>query len=157
MQTTIEAQIAASSLGHKPLFFEPIIDGEGRALATVIRRAVPAGVEVHSLNSGIVVFRPERVRPILDDDQEFYRPNGETDLAAVQRVCAAGENGELLGYGARNWAEPHGARVTISDEESVLFMFFVSNPTDAEYYARERLRDIASYTLLSLKYNISMP
>ena len=157
LQTTIEAQIAASCLGHKPLFFEPIIATEGRALALAIGRIVPVGVEVHSLNSGIVVFRPECVRPILEGDVEFYRPDGESDLSAINRVCSAGDNGELLGYGARNWAAPHGVRVTISDEDSVLFMFFVSNPREAEHHAHERLRDIASYTLQSLEYDISPP
>ena len=97
------------------------------------------------------------MRPILDADPEFYRPNAEDDLAAIDRVCASGDNGDLLGYGARNWFEPHGARVTITGPDGVLFMFFVSNPHDAEHYARERLRDIASYTLLPLEYDISLP
>ena len=118
---------------------------------------VPAGVEVHSLDSGVVVFRPDSVQAILESDPAFYRPNGQDDLPAIDRVCAAGENGELLGYGARNWAVPHGVRVTITGPDGVLFMFFVSNPNDAEFYARERLRDIASYTLLPLTYDISPP
>ena len=154
MQTTIEAQIAASSLGHKPLFFEPIIAGDGQALARAIRPIVPLGVEVHSLNSGIVVFRPESIQPILDCDRQFYRPNGEPDLAAIDRVCAAGENGELLGYGARNWAVPHGVRVTIRDFDRIVFMFFVSEPARAEHFARERLKDIATYTDQRLRYAI---
>ena len=112
---------------------------------------------VKCLPSGLVVFRPEKVRIILDADSEFYRPNGEDDVTAIDRVCASGNNGELLGYGARNWFEPHGARVTITGPDGVLFMFFVSNPRDALYFARERLRDIASYTLLPLEYDISPP
>ena len=93
------------------------------------------------------------MRPILDSDHGFYRPNDKTD----ERVCASGNNGELLGYGARNWFEPHGARVTITGSDGILFMFFVSNPHDALHFARERLRDIASYTLLPLEYDISPP
>ncbi len=156
-QTAVEAQIAASCLGHKPLYFDPWVLHVAVELAILLGRVLPTEVSVKCLPSGLVVFRREKIRPILDADPAFYRPNGEDDLAAIERVCASGDNGELLGYGARNWFEPQGARVTISDPDGVLFMFFVSNPIKAEHYARERLRDIASYSLLPLEYDISLP
>ena len=156
-QTAVEAQIAASCLGHKPLYFDPWLLTIRARLTVHLRASLPGNVRVANLPSGLVVFRPEKIRPILDADTAFYRPGGEDDLAAIERVCASGDNGELLGYGARNWFEPHGARVTLSGPDGVMFMFFVSNPHEAEFYALERLRDIASYTLLPLEYDISQP
>ena len=156
-QTAVEAQIAASCLGHKPLYFAPWAPQLAADLVGILRRVLPAGASVENIPSGLVVFRREVVRPILDSDHGFYRPNDKTDLAEIERVCANGNNGELLGYGVRNWFEPHGARVTITGSDGILFMFFVSNPHDALHFARERLRDIASYTLLPLEYDISPP
>ena len=156
-QTTVEAQIAASSLGHKPLYFDPWPPQLAADLALVLPRVLPREATVKCLPSGLIVFRKEKVREILDADPAFYRPNGEDDLTAIDRVCASGNNGELLGYGARNWFKPHGARVTITGLNDVLFMFFVSNPREARYFARERVRDIASYTLMPIEYDISPP
>lgn len=74
-------------------------------------------MEVHAVDNHLYVYRHEVVRRILDADLEFYRPNGEDDLAAIARASQAGNNGELLGYGARNYFEPQGARVTITNTE----------------------------------------
>ena len=153
-QTAVEAQVAASCLGHKPLYFDPWGAGLATSLAQVLGGSLPQSVTVKALPSGLVVFRDEKVRPILDADPDFYRPNGETVLSAIDRVCANGNNGELLGYGARNWFEPQGARVTIGNRDRLLFMFFVSNPAHAEYFARERLKDIATYSGERMQYAI---
>ena len=109
---------------------------------------------VACIPSGLVIYRPEVVRPILDSDPEFYRPNREDDLAAIERVCASGDNGELLGYGARNWWHPQGAKVTITNAEQVIFVFFVSDPVRAEDFAMERLLDIFTYTGESMTYTV---
>lgn len=153
-QTAVEAQVAASCLGHKPLYFDPWGASLATSLAEVLRSVLPPAVTVKALPSGLVIFCEEKVRPILDADPGFYRPNGEDVLEAIHQVCASGENGELLGYGARNWFEPQGARVTIRNFDRVVSMFFVSNPADAEYFARERLSDIATYTGERMRYAI---
>ena len=139
------------------MYFDPWAPQLAGEVAVILRRVLPVEVSIESLPSGLVVFRSEKVRSILDADPSFYRPNGENDLAAIERVCASGNNGELLGYGARNWFEPQGARVTISDSERVVFMFFVSNPERAKKFARERLRDIATYTGRRMRYEIVYP
>lgn len=106
---------------------------------------------------GVFVYRPEIIQPILDSDPAFYRPKGEDDLASITRVSISGDNGELLGYGARNRFITHGAKVTISDECGVLFMFFVSDPLKAELYADARMKDITDYTGQALTYTIEKP
>ena len=123
-------------------------------LAVLLQTVLPTNVQVVNLPSGLAVFRPEKVRPILDADPAFYRPGGEDDLAAIERVCATGDNGELLGYGTRNWFVAQGARVSISGPDGIIFMFFVSEPARAEHFARERLKDIATYTDQRLRYVI---
>ena len=154
IETSVEAQIAASSLGHKPLYYDPWPAEASDQLAESLRPHLPAGVVVARLPSGLVVYRPEVLRPILDADPYFYRPNDEDDLAAIERVCASGDNGELLGYGARNWWHPQGAKVTIADANQVIFVFFVSDPSHAEHFAFQRLSDIASYTGEAMTYTI---
>jgi hypothetical protein len=115
-------------------------------LATEFLARLPVGVEVHAAGGNLLIYRPEIVRPILDSDSTFYRPNGEDDFAAIARVSAEGNNGELLGYGARNYFEPQGARVTLTTESGLRYMFFVSKPEMAEAFAVERAQDIADYT-----------
>ena len=137
------------------MYFDPWAPQLAGELAVILRRVLPAEVSVKNLPSGLVIFRKENVRAILDADRAFYRPRGEDDLTAVERVCASGNNGELLGYGARNWFEPQGARVTITDLDRLVFMFFVSNPAQAKSFARERMRDIATYTGEPMKYDIT--
>ncbi|MEA3209615.1 MAG: hypothetical protein QOE70_2672 [Chthoniobacter sp.] len=114
-------------------------------------------MEVSPSSAGLLIYRPNIVRPILDSDAAFYRPNGEHDFAAITRVAAAGEQGELLGYGARNYFEPQGALVTITTESGIIYMFFVSNPDMAEAFARERALDIQDYTAAPVNVSIDYP
>ncbi len=136
------------------MYFDPWVPRLAGELAVILGRVLPTGVLVKNLPSSLVIFRREKVRAILDSDPVFYRPYGEDDLGAIERVCASGNNGELLGYGARNWFEPHGARVIIRNFDRVVSMFFVSNPADAEHFARERLSDLATYTGEKMRYAI---
>lgn len=124
-------------------------------LAEELRARLPQGVEVHAAGDNLLIYRTEIVRPILDADPAFYRPTGEDDLAAIAGVSAAGQNGELLGYGARNWAVPHGVRVLLSNPEGLRYMFFVSNPELAAQFARERAADIEDYTGLPVNIEIT--
>ena len=156
IQVASTGQVAAAALGRKPLYFDPWSPAQSAALAMRLRRTLPRGTVVHvDESSGLYVFRPEAVRPILDADPAFYRPQGESDIEAIVRASLAGENGDLLGYGARNWAVPQGAKVTILDRAETLFVFFVSDPDRAEFWAAERLRDIIDYRPdLALRYEI---
>jgi hypothetical protein len=97
------------------------------------------------------------VRPILDGDQAFYRPHGEDDATAVARVSSRGENGELLGYGARRYQTPQGAKVTLMTVSGVTYMFFVSQPELAELFAAERAADIHDYTGAEVRIQIEYP
>jgi len=49
----------------------------------------PRGSRGSPSGNNLFVFRPTAVRPILDGDPQFYRPNGEDDLAAIARVSEA--------------------------------------------------------------------
>lgn len=153
IKRTTEAQIAAASLGYKPLYWDPW----GAASAEIrryLRGALPKGTTVEATHVGLLVFRPEIVRPILDSDPAFYRWRGEDLLAAVRHVSHAGENGELLGYGARSIDAPGAVTISIFDDDAELFASFKSDPAVADYHARERLLDIATYIDADLFYSI---
>lgn len=97
---------------------------------------------------------PISFKPILDSDPEFYRSHGESVLSAVRNASRVGHNGELLGYGARSMDARGAVPIRIFNDESELFAFFMSDPRVAEFYARERLLDIATYTNDDLSYLI---
>jgi hypothetical protein len=141
----IEAQVAAAAAGTKPLFFEPF-GPFAEPAARALQPAMPEGAVATAADGYLFVYRPEAVRPILDADPDFYRPAGEDDFAAILRATQAETNGELLGYGARQYSPTGGARVTITDSLGFSMIFFVSDPAQAEYFAREHAADIAAYT-----------
>jgi hypothetical protein len=148
-----EARIAAACLVYKPLYWDPW----GEASAAIRSRLLPllpAGSNADATNAGLLVFRPEIVRPIIDSDPTFYRPRNESLLSALRRVSRTGDNGELLGYGARSIDAPGGVPVRIFNDEAKLFASFVSDPSVAEFYAQERLLDIALYIDEDLSFSI---
>lgn len=148
-----EAQIAAASLGYKPLYWDPW--GEASApIRSQLRRVLPEGTTVDATDTGLLVFRPDIVRPILDSDSAFYRPHGERVLSSIRNVSHAGDNGELLGYGARSMDAPGAVAVRIFNDEGELFASFRSDPATAEFHARERLLDIATYIDEDLSFSI---
>lgn len=109
-----------------------------------------------ALPEGLLVFRPEQVKPILDTDPSRYRPHGEPDDAALQRAVGTGYSGELLGYGALNLLTPFAARVTLFSRDRVLFTFFVSEREKARTYAVLRAEDIAAAFDFPVLYEIEL-
>ena len=154
IKRTIEAQIAAASLGYKPLYWDPWGEAASAALRSQLRRALPSGTTIGANDAGLVVFQLHAVRPILESAPAFYRPHGERALAAVLNVSRAGLNGELLGYGARSFDTPGAVPVRIFNDDDELFAFFMSDPRSGEFYARERLLDISTYIEADLNYRI---
>jgi hypothetical protein len=142
-ERAIEAQIAAAVLGRKPLYFEPWGDEVSRRFRSAYRRILPDEVKVSARDGMLFVFRPEIVKPILDADPAFYLHRRESDLACIARVSESGENGELLGYGARHIAVRPAYHVRIYRGESLLLYFFVSSPDEnaAARIAYERTAD----------------
>jgi hypothetical protein len=150
---TFEAQIAAASLGYKPLYWDPWGQDSAR-LCAELRQVISADAVVDASDVGLVIFRPNVITPIREADLAFYQPHGESVLTAVRRVCRTRQNGELLGYGVRS-ADTAGAMpVRILNDQADLFARFMSNPRRAEDYARERLLDIATYIDADLMYLI---
>jgi hypothetical protein len=153
VKRTVEAQIAAASLGYKPLYWDPW--GQASvALRFELRRVLRTGAIIDATDAGLLIFRPEVITPILNSDLLFYRPHGESVLSAVRKVSRVGDNGELLGYGARSIDTPGAVPVQIFNAEADLFAFFKSDPRVANLYARERLLDIATYLEADLLYSI---
>jgi hypothetical protein len=153
IKRTVEAQIAAASLGYKPLYWDPW--GEASApLRSELRRVLRTGAMIDAGDAGLLVFQPEVIVPILNADPDFYRPQGGSVLAAIRRVCRNAQNGELLGYGARTIDAPGAVPVRIFDDEANLFAFFKSYPRVAEFHARERVLDIATYIDADVLYSI---
>lgn len=91
----------------------------------------------------LFIYRKEAVRPLLDSDPEFYRPNGESDIEAIARVSSLGINGELLGYGAKSMTTRPAHEVRIFKGGKVLMYYFVSDPDPkhAARFARTRADD----------------
>lgn len=153
VKRAVEAQIAAAGLGYKPLYWDPW--GEASApLRSELRRVLRTGAVIDASDAGLLIFQPEVVVPILNADPGFYRPQGESDLAAIRQVCRNGQNGELLGYGARSIDASGAVSVRIFNDLDDLFAFFRSDPGVAEFHARERLLDIATYIDADLFYSI---
>jgi len=109
---------------------------------------------VHAQDGMLFVYRPEAVKPILDSDPAFYRPNGESDLQAIVKVSKTGQNGELLGYGARSLHAPGSVGVTILSKDNVVFTFFSSNAQTAGFFGAERAKDIIDYLDIPIRYQI---
>ena len=154
IKRTVEAQIAAASLGYKPLYWDPWGERASARLRFQLRRALPAGTIIGANNAGLAVFQETSVQPILNSDPAFYRPSGESDLSAVLLISRASFNGELLGYGARSFDTPGAVPVRIFNDDGELFAWFMSDPRVAEFHARERLLDIATYINADLTYTI---
>jgi len=153
IKRTVEAQIAAASLGYKPLYWDPW----GRTSARIrveLHHSLPKGVIIDATNAGLLIFRPSVVTPILNSDPAFYGGPGRSVLKIVRHVSRRGVNGELLGYGARSIDAPGTVPVRIFNNAAELFAFFMSDPNVAEHYARERLLDIATYVNEDLSYSI---
>jgi hypothetical protein len=154
IKRTVEAQIAAACLGYKPLYWDPWGEEASVLFRFDLGRRLGTGATIDASANGLLIFQPAVVARILDSDPDFYRPHQENALAAVRRITGARDNGELLGYGARNVNIPGALRVRIFDDNANLFASFVSLPEVAEFYARERLLDIATYIGADLSYSI---
>jgi len=141
IKRTIEAQIAAASLGYKPLYWDPWGEAASGLIRSHLRSALPAATIIDASDAGLLVFRRDLVRPILDSDPAFYRPHGEDDLSAIRNLSRTGQNGELLGYGARSLDAQGAVQIRIFNDDAELFAFFASDPRVAEFHARERLLD----------------
>ena len=153
IKRTVEAQIAAASLGYKPLYWDPWSEAASGLIRSHLRPALPAATIIDASDAGLLVFRRDLVRPILDSDAAFYRPHGEDDLSAVRNVSRIGQNGELLGYGARSLDAQGAVQIRIFNDDAELFAFFASDLRGAEFHARERLLDIATYLNDDLSYS----
>jgi len=153
IERAVEAQIAAASLGYKPLYWDPW--GEASAsLRSQLRSKLRTGAIIDASDAGLLIFQPDVITPILNSDPTFYRPHGESIISAVRRVTRMRNNGELLGYGARSVDAPGAVPVRIFNDEAALFAFFMSDPAAAELHARERLLDIATYIEADLSFSI---
>lgn len=109
-----------------------------------MRRYLPPGVICEAGPEGLFIFRPEVVRTVLLSDVAFYgRPEADV-LPLVRRLARSGENGELLGYGARSLTTPGAARVQITDQDGEVFMGFFAEPDKAAASAAARGEDIAT-------------
>jgi hypothetical protein len=134
-QRSIEAQIAAAVTGRKPLYFEPWGEGLSQEFATAYRAVIPADVEVHARDGNLFIYRINEVIPILEADSQFYQKAGDSILDSVARVSATGQNGELLGYGARSLLERPAQEVRIFKGKDLFMYYFVSD-SDSEHAAR---------------------
>ena len=109
-----------------------------------MRRYLPPGVICEAGPEGLFIFRPEVIRDILSSDPVFYgRPEADV-LPVVRRLARSGENGELLGYGARSLTTPGAYRVQITDQDGEVFMGFYAEPDKAAAAAAARGEDIAA-------------
>lgn len=141
-----EAQVAAAALGYKPLYFDPWPHEAAGRLARLMHPALPTGAEARAAKEGLFVYRPACIHSIRQTDPKFYRLSDETEFGTIRRLSRLGENGELLGYGARSFLTPGAARVRIfSGVDGGVFMYFGSMPEQAERFTRKRSLDIAAY------------
>lgn len=154
IKRAVEAQIAAASLGYKPLYWDPW--GEASApLRSQLRRVLPAEAIIDASDAGLLIFQPDVITPILNSDPVFYRPHGESIMSAVRKVTRMRSNGELLGYSARSVDTPGApCRSASSTTRPNCSRSSCPNPGVAEFHARERLLDIATYIKADLSYSI---
>ncbi len=156
----IEAQIAAAVEGRKPLYYEPWDNPDlSDQLAAEYRKVIPPEVAVESRKGFLYIYRPGKVKGILDSDPEFYRRQGESDFDSIARVSEDHSNGELLGYGARSMMDRPAHEVRIYKGKDLILYFFVSSPDEkkATLIADERTRDFfRSFQWSDLRYEIKL-
>jgi hypothetical protein len=153
-----EAQVAAAALGYKPLYFDPWPEADARRLARLIEPWLPADAVARGAAEGWFVYRPAVIRSVRESDPALYRTRDETDFQTIRRLARLGQNGDLLGYGARSFLTPGTARVRVfSQVDGSVFLVFASLPNNAEKFARERALDIAVYTDEPVAYHVQYP
>jgi hypothetical protein len=135
------AQVAAVSLGRKPLFHEQI--GEAALLlAQRLNSVLPDGVRASAVENHLYVFRPDTIRTVLDADPEFYSGGSLTDK--IHRATLQEQNGELLGYGQRQLFQPGSMLVRIRDAQGRPVFGFRTRPALARTLAEAHLKDLAA-------------
>ncbi len=140
----INAQITSAALGTKPLYFDSWPDPD--AVASALDKAVGRLAEVKSASEKVFVYRPEVIKGILDGNKALYRPNGENDFAAVLAATESGDNGELLGYGAKSIVQRPAVRVIILTANGDVVLGFHVTPELEKEITRRRLSDLESVT-----------
>lgn len=139
----VEAQIAAAALGRKPLYFDPWGEEQAELLVKSLKGKLPKGAVIDQRDGNLFVYREDVIRPIIEGDPEFYTRDGESLLDSIARVSRSGQNGELLGYGARNMLVRPAYAVTINKGDETLLYYFVSAPDEftASKFALHRMKD----------------
>jgi len=127
-------------------------------MAEVLRPLLPPGSEIHARSGNLYVYRPEIVRPILDSDLPFYRPQGQGDLEAIDRASTRGTNGELLGYGAREDRKDLFWSVLVhAPLHQEVLLYYASTQEQARATARMRTAEISAHLEMRLVYEIHPP
>jgi len=141
----------AVAAGRKPLYHEMLLEEEATMIADLLRFVIPESVSVACREGHLMAYRLEAVRRILDADPQFYRPNGESDEAAIWRAVNSGDIGELLGYGVRNMSDPNSVLVLIVDGDKVVTGFYA--PRDNPFpFAKTRAFDYSFYFQRDLEF-----
>lgn len=89
----------------------------------------PDNVEVVFEDGHLYAYRPEVIQPIIARAPDAYP--GADLFEKIQHATLAGENGELLGYGARSMLEPGTVLVQVVDDAGRDVFSFRSLPENA--------------------------
>lgn len=147
------AEIVAVIEGRKPLFHEQYGEISDK-YAAAIRCYTPRGIVTESFDGHVVVYRPDVVAKILDSDSAFYRPENETDHAAIVNAVQCHAMGELMGYGSRFLLEKGSVLVRIFDDDIPIAGFYSPSAT-VFIFAEARLADYERYFGKTLTVHIA--
>lgn len=146
------AHLAAVATGRKPLYHDQWGDELGSDLFRRLTSTLPPNVEVVFKDGHLYAYRPEVIQEIIARDPQSYP--GADLFEKIHDATLAGENGELLGYGARSMAEPGTVRVSVLDAEEHVVFGFRSRPEAAEAAGLERARDFVDAYGREFSYQI---
>ena len=147
------AALSAVAAGRKPLYHEEWGQELGADLARRLWGLNLPGVQITLADDGhLFAYRPEIIQAIIDADPAAYP--GPTLFAKIHEATLAGDNGELLGYGARSMLDANIVLVEIMDGETTVFGFY-SRAAGADQIAAQRTLDFSQAYGRAFSYEIT--
>lgn len=147
------AHLSAVVSGRKPLYHEQWGEPTASQLADSLRRIVPPGVDVRAEAGHLYIYRPDIIDRVISQDPNSYP--GATLADRIHRASVAGDNGILLGYGAKSMFAEGSVLVQVFDAQGKTVTSFRSMPQAAHESGAERAKDFIEFFGRPFHYRVA--
>jgi hypothetical protein len=147
------AAISAVASGRKPLYHEQWGPDPSSDLVRRLWGILPGAVKTVMEDGHLYVYRPELAQAVIDADPANYP--GLNLFDKIRRATLSGENGDLLGYGARSIFGPDRVKVNIIGPTGDVVFGFYSTRANAESSGLARAEDFHAAFDQPFSYEVS--